>query len=115
MRKVLFLDRDGTINVDYGYVYQIEKFDLNLGKLLEILTEDDLLILTADHGNDPTYTGTDHTREKVPFIAYSKAMEGSGKLEAIESFGAIGATICENFGLQMPENTIGKSVLQQIS
>ena len=98
-----------------GYAEEIEKFDVNLGKLLEVLTEEDLLILTADHGNDPTYTGTDHTREKVPFIAYSKAMEGSGKLESIESFGAIGATICENFGLQMPDNTVGKSVLEKMN
>ena len=97
-----------------GYAEEIEKFDVNLGKLLEILTEDDLLILTADHGNDPTYKGTDHTREKVPFIAYSKAMEGAGKFETIESFGAIGATICENFGLQMPKNTIGESVLLKL-
>lgn len=97
-----------------GYAEEIEKFDVNLGKLLETLGEEDLLILTADHGNDPTYTGTDHTREKVPFIAYSKSMEGAGKLETIESFGAIGATICENFGLEMPEGTIGKSVLEKL-
>jgi len=97
-----------------GYAEEIEKFDVNLGKLLDTLNEEDLLILTADHGNDPTYTGTDHTREKVPFIAYSKTMEGSGKLEPIESFGAIGATICENFGLQMPEGTVGESVLEQL-
>lgn len=97
-----------------GYAEEIEKFDVNLGKLLETLGEEDLLILTADHGNDPTYIGTDHTREKVPFIAYSKSMEGAGKLETIESFGAIGATICENFGLEMPEGTIGKSVLEKL-
>ena len=54
-----------------GYANELEKFDKNLGVLLEKLKEDDLLIITADHGNDPTYTGTDHTREKVPFIAYS--------------------------------------------
>lgn len=50
-------------------------FDEKLEVLLEKLREDDLLIITADHGNDPTYTGTDHTREKVPFLAYGKAME----------------------------------------
>ena len=63
-----------------GYAQEIEKFDVNLGVLLETLRKDDLLIITADHGNDPTYTGTDHTREKVPFLAYSKAFEGSGAL-----------------------------------
>ena len=57
-----------------GYAEEIEKFDINLGKLLSLLKEDDLLIITADHGNDPTYTGTDHTREKVPFLAYSPSM-----------------------------------------
>lgn len=58
-----------------GYGKEIEKFDKNLGVLLEEMRENDLLILTADHGNDPTYTGTDHTREYVPFIAYSKRMK----------------------------------------
>ena len=58
-----------------GYGKEIEKFDRNLGVLLEELREDDLLILTADHGNDPTYSGTDHTREYVPFLAYSKTMK----------------------------------------
>lgn len=55
-----------------GYGHEIERFDKNLGILLDDLREDDLLIITADHGNDPTYTGTDHTREYVPFLAYSK-------------------------------------------
>ena len=54
-----------------GYAAELERFDEKLGALLEILRKDDLLILTADHGNDPTYTGTDHTREKEPFLAYS--------------------------------------------
>ena len=97
-----------------GYAEEIEKFDINLGKLLEVLNKDDLLIITADHGNDPTYTGTDHTREKVPFIAYSPSMQGSGKIDTINSFGAIGATICDNFNLEMPENTIGESVLDKL-
>ena len=63
-----------------GYAEEIEKFDKNLGVLLETLREDDLLILTADHGNDPTYTGTDHTREYVPFIAYAKQMKEGGPI-----------------------------------
>lgn len=62
-----------------GYAEEIEKFDKNLGVLLEELGQDDLLILTADHGNDPTYSGTDHTREYVPFIAYAKRMEEIGR------------------------------------
>ena len=64
-----------------GYGREIEKFDRGLGTLMNELREDDLLILTADHGNDPTYTGTDHTREYVPFIAYSKKMKETGAIE----------------------------------
>ena len=62
------------------------------------LREDDLLILTADHGNDPTYTGTDHTREYVPFIAYSKKMKETGAIENQDTFAVIGASVAENFG-----------------
>lgn len=97
-----------------GYAEELEKFDVNLGKLLSKIKEDDLLILTADHGNDPTYKGTDHTREKVPFIAYSPSMKGSGKLPTADSFAAIGATIAENFEVEMPKGTIGISVLEQL-
>lgn len=94
-----------------GYAREIEKFDVNLGVLLTLLKEDDLLIITADHGNDPTYTGTDHTREKVPFVAYSPSMSGSGLLPEADTFAVIGATTADNFGVPMPENTIGTSYL----
>lgn len=94
-----------------GYREELERFDEKLEILLERLQEDDLLIITADHGNDPTYTGTDHTREKVPFLAYAKSMKNRGKLEEQETFAVIGATIAENFGVPKPENTIGKSLL----
>lgn len=94
-----------------GYAEEIEKFDVKLGELLPLLNEDDLLILTADHGNDPTYTGTDHTREKVPFIAYSKSMSGFGPLPEQETFAVVGATIADNFAVAMPEDTIGTSLL----
>ena len=97
-----------------GYAQEIEKFDVNLGVLLDTLREDDLLIITADHGNDPTYTGTDHTREKVPFLAYSKAMTGSGKLPETDTFSIIGATIADNFGVKMSEGTIGYSILDKL-
>ena len=97
-----------------GYANELEKFDKNLGVLLEKLKEDDLLIITADHGNDPTYTGTDHTREKVPFIAYSPSMKNSGELESVSTFAVIGATIADNFDVKMPENTIGTSVLNKL-
>lgn len=97
-----------------GYAQEIEKFDVKLGELLELLNEDDLVIITADHGNDPTHVGTDHTRERVPFIAYSPSMKGSGKLESIDTFAVIGATIAENFGVEMPEGTIGSSLLDKL-
>lgn len=97
-----------------GYAEELEKFDVNLGKVLEKLSQDDLLMITADHGNDPTYAGTDHTREYVPLLAYSPAMSGSGILGEKQSFATIGATIADNFGLEMPENTIGKSVLNEL-
>jgi len=93
---------------------EIEKFDKKLGELLPLLREDDLLILTADHGNDPTYKGTDHTREQVPFIAYSPSDTESGKLDTSDTFAVIGATIADNFGVRMPEGTIGTSILDQI-
>ena len=97
-----------------GYAKEIEMFDEKLGQLLPLLTEDDLLIITADHGNDPTYTGTDHTREKVPFLAYSPAFEGAGALEETDSFAVIGATVAENFGVEMPKETIGTSILEKL-
>ncbi len=97
-----------------GYAQELEKFDVKLGELLGLLREDDLLIITADHGNDPTHTGTDHTREKVPFLAYSPSMEGFGRLEDAQTFGVIGATIADNFGLDMPEGTIGSTILDQL-
>ena len=97
-----------------GYGEEIEKFDVNLGILLDTLREDDLLILTADHGNDPTYKGTDHTREQVPFLAYSPSMKGCGELPEADTFAVIGATIVDNFGLKMPEGTIGTSILEKL-
>ena len=97
-----------------GYGEEIEKFDKKLGELLPLLREDDLLILTADHGNDPTYKGTYHTREQVPFIAYSPSDTESGKLDTSDTFAVIGATIADNFGVRMPEGTIGTSILDQI-
>lgn len=97
-----------------GYAREIEKFDKNLGILLNLLKEDDLLIITADHGNDPTYKGTDHTREKVPFLAYSPSMKGFGMLPETDTFGAVGATVADNFGLAMPKGTIGTSLLSQL-
>ena len=97
-----------------GYGQEIERFDEKLGQLLPLLNEDDLLIITADHGNDPTYTGTDHTREKVPFLAYSPSMQGCGELAEQNTFAVIGATIADNFNVAMPQGTIGESILDTL-
>lgn len=86
-----------------GYADELEKFDGNLGKLMDLLKEDDLLILTADHGNDPTYTGTDHTREMVPMVCYSPSMKGSGLMPTTSTFAVLGATVADNFDVKQPE------------
>ena len=97
-----------------GYAQEIERFDKKLGELLPLLREEDLLILTADHGNDPTHTGTDHTRERVPFLAYSPSMQEGRRMEEKSTFAVIGASVLDNFDLSMPENTIGTSILPEI-
>lgn len=97
-----------------GYGREIEKMDQNLGVLLKTMREDDLLIITADHGNDPTYTGTDHTREYVPLLAYSKKMKAGGKIADTDTFAVIGATIADNFDIRMPEGTVGYSILEEL-
>lgn len=98
-----------------GYGKEIEKFDQKLGEFLSVMREDDLVILTADHGNDPTHTGTDHTREKVFLLSYSPSMKKGGVLPEQDTFAVIGATIADNFGVKMPEGTIGSSILNEIA
>ena len=94
-----------------GYAEELERFDVNLGKVLDKLKEDDLLIITADHGNDPTYAGTDHTREYIPFLAYSPSFKGSGLLP-VGHFSDISATIADNFGVE--KAMIGESFLDKL-
>lgn len=95
-----------------GYADAICEFDQQLNLLLRELNEDDLLMITADHGNDPTYRGTDHTRENVPLIIYSKSLKKTQHLGLIESYAVIGATIADNFEIENPG--IGQSILEQI-
>ena len=97
-----------------GYAEELEKFDVLLGQFLEKMKEDDLVIVTADHGNDPTFKGTDHTKERVPFLAYSPSMKTSGRIDDQNCFAVIGATIADNFGAAMPKGTIGTSILKQL-
>ena len=97
-----------------GYAEELEKFDVLLGQFLDKMKEDDLVIVTADHGNDPTFKGTDHTKERVPFLAYSPSMKTSGRIDDQNCFAVIGATIADNFGAAMPEGTIGTSILEKL-
>ena len=94
-----------------GYGKAIESFDRDLPKLLEFLKEDDLLMITADHGNDPIHHGTDHTREYVPLLVYAKGKAGKA-LPILKTFADIAATISENFSVNQTEN--GKSFLDLV-
>ena len=90
-----------------GYGAELERFDKKLGELLPLIRENDLLMITADHGNDPTFHGTDHTREQVPLLIYSPGLEG-GKIPDQSSFGVTGCTVLENFALHLVPGMIGK-------
>lgn len=95
-----------------GYGKAIKEFDLQLEELMKYLKPDDLLMISSDHGNDPTFKGTDHTREQVPLIIYSKELLKPKQLPEMESFAVIGATIADNFEVELPE--IGNSILDKI-
>jgi phosphopentomutase len=96
-----------------GYGNALEEYDARLPGVFAKLKEDDLLIITADHGNDPVAPGTDHTREYVPLIVYSKKMAEGKELPIRETFADIGATVAENFKVKMPN--FGKSFLQELN
>jgi phosphopentomutase len=93
-----------------GYANCIEEFDTDLGALLKVLRDDDLLIVTADHGNDPIHHGTDHTREDVPLVFYSRQITKGKLLATRKSFADLGITILENFHLSKTAKMIGESV-----
>ncbi len=95
-----------------GYGEALEEFDRRLPEVLEKMGNDDLLLITADHGNDPTFPGTDHTREFVPLLAYSPRFETGKELGLGSTFADIGATIAENFSVPMPE--FGTSFLSKL-
>ena len=90
-----------------GYAECLEEFDSDLALILEAMRDDDLLMITADHGNDPTWYGTDHTRERVPLISYSPSYQNGRMIEEKDTFGCIGKTILENFSIKPSENQIG--------
>ncbi|RDI41268.1 phosphopentomutase [Falsibacillus pallidus] len=95
-----------------GYGKALEEYDARLPEVFEKMGDEDLLIITADHGNDPVAPGTDHTREYVPLLVYSKRMKEGKELPIRETFADIGATVAENFGVKMPQ--YGKSFLSEL-
>ena len=95
-----------------GYAEAIKYFDDNLSKIKESLNNDDLLMITADHGNDPSYRGTDHTRENIPVLIYSKSFKDPKHLKELDCFSDIGATIADNFNVSLP--VVGKSFLSKL-
>lgn len=98
-----------------GYGNCIEEFDSQLKELLDVINDDDLVMITADHGNDPTYIGSDHTRERVPLLCYSKSFKNGRNIEFRNSFSDIGATILENFGLVKDNSMIGESIKELLN
>lgn len=95
-----------------GYGKAIEQFDQQLGKLLPLIKYEDLLVITADHGNDPTHTGTDHTRERVPLIMFSPQFSQGKALEERATFADLSSTILHNFKLKQPKHHLGKPILE---
>lgn len=97
-----------------GYGKAIEEFDKQLAELLSVVNDNDLIMITADHGNDPTHTGTDHTREQVPLIVYSKSIKNGAHLPDRKSFADIGATIIKNFGLVKSSDIVIGDVIKEV-
>lgn len=95
-----------------GYGKALEEFDARLPEVFEKLRSNDLLIITADHGNDPVHHGTDHTREYVPLLVYNKEMDGGKELPLRKTFADVGATIAENFKVKLPKH--GTSFLSKL-
>ena len=96
-----------------GYGNALEEFDARMPEIMGAMRPDDLLIITADHGNDPIHEGTDHTREYVPLLVYSPSNKGAGELPIRKTFSDIGATIADNFQVTKPEH--GESFLSSLT
>ena len=94
-----------------GYAKALEHFDSRLPEIEEAMRDDDLMMITADHGNDPTFPGSDHTREYAPLLVYGKSARGGVDLGTRKSLADIGQTIADNFELKL---TAGKSFLSSI-
>lgn len=98
-----------------GYAKALEAFDIRLGELYEAIDENDLVMVTADHGNDPTWHGSDHTREMIPLLCISKSYKNGRFLQDRLTFADLGATILENFGLKKPESLIGQPITELLT
>ncbi len=94
-----------------GYAKALEYFDKRLSEIADALDDQDLLIITADHGNDPAFRGSDHTREYTPLLVYGKKAKPGVDLGTRESLSDIGQTIAENFGVKLKN---GASFLNEI-
>jgi phosphopentomutase len=95
-----------------GYGKALEEYDARLPEVFAKMKEDDLLMITADHGNDPVAPGTDHTREYVPLLVYSKSINEGKELPIRETFADLGATVADNFKVKLPN--FGKSFLNDL-
>lgn len=102
----------GHRNNPQGYAQALEQFDQQLPHIMDAMEEKDLLIITADHGCDPTTASTDHSREYVPLLAYGKQVRPGTSLGIRTTFSDVGATIAQNYGLTLPH---GQSFLQEIT
>ena len=95
-----------------GYAHSIEELDVDIPIILNKLELDDLLIITADHGNDPTFKGNDHTRENVPVIIFSRSFKEPKRLKILDTMADIAATIADNFEIEL--DTMGTSFLEEL-
>ena len=89
-----------------GYKEALEEFDARIPEIIDAMKDDDILIINADHGNDPTYKGTDHTREYIPVLVYGKNIKENVNLGIRESFADIGATVADLLNVKMPKHGI---------
>ena len=95
-----------------GYKEALEEFDARIPEIISSMKEDDVLIINADHGNDPTYKGTDHTREYIPVLVYGKELKSGVNLGIRNSFADIGATVADILNVELPKN--GESFKEEI-
>ena len=95
-----------------GYGKAIEDFDAYVTKFKDLLNEDDIMFITADHGNDPTWVGSDHTREQVPLLIYSKAFKETGILDEEDTFACLSSTLADIFNVE--KTKIGNSILNKL-